>query len=537
MNPLTGSDSYKQCHWKLYPEGIEEVYSNTTPRKSRVEGSDQIVVFGLQYFIKKYLIKEWDDNFFNKPVDEVLTKYKRIINNHLGPNVINQDNIRYLHSLGYLPVRIKALPEGSLCPVGVPAFTIVNTDTRCAWLTNFLETISQTVTWLPMTSATTAMRFRRLFDQYAVRTGGDLSFTQWQGHDFSMRGMSSFESAQVSGAAHLLSFTGSDTIPAIEFLEEYYGANVEKELISASVTASEHSIQCAYSEEGVDDESAYIQAMLDAQPEGIVSIVCDGYDYWKLVTETLPKFKDQILARNGKVVIRPDTGDPVKIVTGYKVRDANWTSKIILNSIHRPDLYMNVFDDANDAIRCSDGVIITDQGETITEIEAKGSIQILFEIFGGQKNKRGYIELDPHIGLIYGDSITYERAEKICQNLLDKGFTTTCWVAGIGSYTYQLVTRDTYGFACKCTNVVINGKSKAIFKSPKTGDGTKKSAKGYLRVDRVLHPKFGDELILVQNCSKEEEEGGELQVVFENGILMKDFTLAEIRKRLLDGVT
>jgi len=418
----------------------------------------------------------------------------------------------------------------------VPLVNIVKTDTKCAWLTNFLETISQTVTWLPMTSATTAMRFRRLFDQYAVRTGGDLSFTQWQGHDFSMRGMSSFESAQVSGAAHLLSFTGSDTIPAIEFLEEYYGANIEKELISASVTASEHSIQCAYSEDGVDDESAYIQAMLDAQPEGIVSIVCDGYDYWKLVTETLPKFKDQILARNGKVVIRPDTGDPVRIVTGYNVKDIEQDSDWVFDrqSIQRMDYHVKLFEETNDAVRCSDGVIITNTGEIITETEAKGSIQILFEIFGGQKNNRGYIELNPHIGLIYGDSITYERADRICKNLMNKGFATTCWVAGIGSYTYQLVTRDTYGFACKCTNVVINGKSKAIFKSPKTGDGMKKSAKGYLRVDRVPHPKIGDELVLVQNCTKEEESGGELKTVFENGVLVKEFTLAEIRRRLAD---
>jgi nicotinamide phosphoribosyltransferase len=525
MSPLIGSDSYKQCHWKLYPEGIEEVYSNTTPRKSRVEGSDRVVVFGLQYFFKKYLIRVWNEGFFNKPIDEVLTKYKRIINNHLGPNVVNESNIRYLHSLGYLPVRIKALPEGSLCPIGVPVFTIVNTDTKCAWLTNFLETISQTILWLPMTTATTAMRFRRLFDKYARETGGDLSFTPWQGHDFSMRGMSSFESAQVSGAAHLLSFTGSDTIPAIEFLEEYYGANVEKELISASVTASEHSIQCAYSEEGVDEETAYIQAMLDAQPEGIVSIVCDGYDYWKLITETLPKFKDQILARNGKVVIRPDTGDPVKIVTGYRVKDIDLSSSDFIKYMSKP--FSDMYNQDEDAFRCTDGVIINLDGDTISEVEAKGSIQILYEIFGGKKNSKGYIELAPQIGLIYGDSITYDRADKICENLMTKGFVTTCWVAGIGSYTYQFVTRDTYGFACKCTNVVIQGKSKPIFKSPKTGDGMKKSARGYLSVVRV-----NGELTLRQNCSKEEEEQGELKVVFENGKLVKEFTLDEIRKRL-----
>jgi len=529
MNPLTGSDSYKQCHWKLYPQGIEEVYSNTTPRKSRVKDSNEVVVFGLQYFIKKYLIDEWGANFFEKPIEDVMEEYKRIVENHLGKNVVNDENIRYLHSLGYMPVRIKALPEGSLCPVGVPVYTIVNTDPKCAWLTNFLETISQTVTWLPMTSATTAMRFRKLFDRYAIQTGGFLPFTMWQGHDFSMRGMSSFESSQVSAAAHLLSFRGSDTIPAIEFLEQYYGANVEKELISASVTASEHSIQCAYSENGVDDESAYIQAMLDAQPEGIVSIVCDGYDYWKLVTETLPKFKDQIMARNGKVVVRPDTGDPVKIVTGYNVKNVKRDSASVFKSIHSIDTHIELFEETNDAVRCSDGVIITNSGEIITEIEAKGSIQILFEIFGGQKNEKGYIELDPHIGLIYGDSITYERANQICQNLMDKGFATTCWVAGIGSYTYQLVTRDTYGFACKCTHVVINGKPKSIFKSPKTGDGMKKSAKGYLSVQKV-----DGKLVLVQDCSKEEEATGELKTVFENGVLVRDFTLAEIRKRLED---
>ena len=526
ISPLLCSDSYKQCHHRLYPSNLEYMYSNTTPRYSRVDGVNEVVVFGTQYFVEEYLIKQWDEEFFNKPIEEVLTEYHRVIDNHLGPGVINDDNIRYLHSLGYLPIHLKALPEGTLCPIGVPLMTITNTDPKCVWLTNFLETISQTVTWLPITSATTAHNFRKLLNKWAQETSDSPDFVQWQGHDFSLRGMSSFESGCVSGAAHLLSFTGSDSIPSIKFLEKYYGADVTKELISGSVAASEHSVAATYFEE-TDNEDSYIQGMLDAVPKGIVSIVADTYDYWKLISENLITFKDKIMGRNGKVVIRPDTGDPVRIVCGYQITETSYSLDDLLDKSIRQTAYIKLWDDV-DCYYTSDGRYLTRDGE-ITALEAKGSIQVLYDIFGGNVNSKGYIELDPHIGLIYGDSITYSRCERICELLAQKGFASTNVVYGIGSYTYQYATRDVYSLACKATWVQVGGLAKPIFKDPKTGDDKKKSAKGLLRVNRV-----NGTLVLKDNCTPEEECGGELITVFKDGVQHNKCSLLQIRRRLND---
>ena len=525
MLPLLASDSYKQCHHRLYPSNLELMYSNTTPRHSRVEGVNEVVVFGTQYFVEEYLINHWDNDFFNKPIDSILKEYHRIIDNHLGTGVINDDNIRYLHSLGYLPIHLKALPEGTLCPMGIPLMTIINTDAKCAWLTNFIETISQTVTWLPITSATTAYNFKKLLTSWAEETSDSPEFVQWQGHDFSMRGMSSFESCQVSGGAHLLSFTGSDSIPAICFLEKYYGADVTKELISGSVAASEHSIQCTYFDNG-DNENLYIQGMLDAVPNGIVSIVADGYDYWKLISENLITFKDKILSRNGKVVIRPDSGDPVKIVSGYFPKEVPYSLAMIRTMGMAMTAHDKLWDGTHDAILTTDGHYLDITHQELTLDEVNGSIITLYNIFGGFLNSKGYIELDPHIGLIYGDSITYDRANKICDRLVQKGFASTNVVYGIGSYTYQYVTRDTFSLACKATWVKVGGVAKSIFKDPKTG-GNKKSAKGLLRVNRV-----GNTLVLQNDCTPEEEQGGELITIFKDGVQSNKVSLREIREKL-----
>ena len=530
--PLLISDSYKQGHHRLYPKNIEYVASNMTGRSTRVEGQEFVVVFGIRYFVKKYLIDAWEE-FFNTPIEDVLKEYHRVIDNHLGPNVISDENVRYLHSLGYLPIKMKSLPEGTKCPIGVPICTFINTDPKCAWLTNFLETISQTILWKPMTSATTAYRYRQLLDEYADETSDCPEFVTWQGHDFSMRGTDSLEGCQTSGMAHLLSFTGTDTIPAIIAAEEYYGADIEKELIGCSVTASEHSIQCSYFDETSEDEHAYIQAMLDAQPEGIVSIVSDGYDYWKMITETFPSFKDKILARKGKVVVRPDTGDPVKIVTGYFVKDTDYTSGYIKHLVKtatgRFEFGLYCFNDGNDAIKTKDGIYMDEECNILTEAEVRGTIAILAEHFGAVKNSKGYYELNPAIGCIYGDSITFERASKICERLMLKGYASTNIVFGIGSYTYQYVTRDTYGFAFKATWVQVGGKEKAIFKDPKTGDGKKKSAKGLLK---VYLDKKGN-IVYKDNCTKAEEETGLLMPVFVDGKEYNIPSFKEIRERLL----
>jgi nicotinamide phosphoribosyltransferase len=486
INPMHLCDGYKCDHRRQYPAGTEYVYSNFTPRQSRVEGVNQIVFFGLQYFIKEYLIDRWNKGFFNKPEAEILKAYKRRMDNYLGPNAIPCEHILELHRLGYLPIRIKALPEGTLVPIGVPPLTIINTMPKFFWLTNYFETLMSNILWKPITSATTAFLYRLRFEEYAKKTGYDRSFIQWQGHDFSFRGMGGNEDALMSGAGHLLSFTGTDTIPAIDFLEMYYNADSDKELIGGSVPATEHSVMCMGEKES--EINTIKRLITELYPNGIVSIVSDTWDFWKVMTEYLPALKSEILARNGRVVIRPDSGDPVKIVCGDNESSFSM----------------------------------------ISEAQAKGAYELLWDTFGGKINSKGYKELDPHVGLIYGDSITFGRQYEILKQLEAKGFAFSNGVLGIGSYTYVYVTRDTYGFAMKATWGQVNGVAKDIYKNPKTDSGFKKSAKGLL----MVYADANGVLRLKDQCTPEEERMGLLEVVFEDGKLVRETSLSEIRGRL-----
>ncbi|BDD02633.1 nicotinate phosphoribosyltransferase [Aureibacter tunicatorum] len=483
MNPLLFTDGYKVDHRRQYPENTSLVYSNWTPRKSRMEGIDEVVFFGLQYFIKRYILDEFQANFFNKSEDEVCNKYQRRINAYLGESSVGIEHIRALHRLGYIPIVIKALPEGVSVPMRVPMFTMYNTQPEFFWLTNYFETLISTTVWLPCTSATIAKQFRGLLDSYAVETSSVPEFTDWQGHDFSMRGMAGLEAAQISAAGHLLSFKGTDTIPAIDFLEQYYNADSEKEIIGGSVSATEHSVMCMGTDTGEKD--TFVRLIKEIYPKGIVSIVSDTWDLWKVLNEYLPELKEEILSREGKVVIRPDSGDPADIICGNPSAE-NSTAQ-------------------------------------------KGVIESLWDTFGGTINGKGYKELDPHIGAIYGDSITLERAEDICERLKAKGFASTNVVFGIGSFTYQYNTRDTFGFAMKATYGEINGEGREIFKNPITDDGTKKSAKGLLKV-----VKENGAYKLVDQVNWDDESTGELKEVFRNGKLLINTSLKEIKKRIFE---
>lgn len=476
MNPLLLTDFYKVSHPFQYPKGTTLVYSNLTPRKSRLDIS-KMTFFGLQYFIKEYLIKQFNENFFNKPKEEIMKDYKRRITTSLGSDLQSYEHIEKLHDLGYLPIKIKALPEGTSVNMRVPVLTVVNTLPEYFWLTNFIESLMSSILWQPCTSATIAKDYRRILDIYAKETGIHQDFVQWQGHDFSFRGMSSLESSMSSGMAHLLSFTGTDTIPAIYALEKYYNANAEKELIGGSVPATEHAIMCSGSKDC--EIETFKRLITEIYPNGIVSIVSDTWDLWKVCTEYLVELKDIIMSRDGKVVIRPDSGDPVDIICGDP------------------------------------------KGKT--ENERKGVIELLWDVFGGTVTDEGYKLLDSHIGAIYGDSITRDRAISICERLMKKGFASQV-VFGIGSYTYQYNTRDTFGTAMKATYVEVNGEGREIFKDPVTDDGTKKSATGLLCVK-----KENGEYVLKDKCTWEEESTGELQTVFLDGALLKDYTLSEIR--------
>jgi len=532
MNPLLLTDFYKVHHNKMYPEGMTKLYSNFTPRKSRIPGVDKVVFFGLQHFILEYLIKKFDDEFFKKAtyrhegrvtlvnlaIEGGRQAAKREMSKNYAKHIgVDTKHIEALWDLGYLPIEIKAVPEGTQVPIGVPCFTITNTHPDFGWLTNYLETLISCMMWQPITSATIAYEYKKLLTKYALETTGSADFVQWQGHDFSMRGMSSVESAILSGMGHLLSFTGTDTIPAIYQLEESYNA---EGLIGASVPATEHSVMCMGQKES---EIETFKRLLNLYPTGILSVVSDTWDLWRVLCEYLPAIKDQILAREGKLVIRPDSGDPVDILCGHGV-----SRRIVEKGSQK------ILDKGTDfSFLCSDEIFTkTDLKDGYKPYdykpEHKGVIELLWDTFGGTTNKYGYKELDFHIGAIYGDSITLDRAKAICERLKAKGFASTNVVLGIGSYTYQYNTRDTFGFAMKATYGEVNGEGREIFKDPITDDGTKKSKKGLLMVGYDE-----DGLMQVRDQQTwEQEKSGILETVFKDGKLVKTTTLEEIRNRL-----
>ncbi|AWW34684.1 nicotinate phosphoribosyltransferase [Mannheimia varigena] len=469
-------DFYKTSHRIQYPEGSQFLYSTFTPRSNaKAPFLHRVVSFGFQAFIMKYLIHYFNDNFFSRSEFEVVTEYTRFIADTLQIED-SGEHIAQLHQLGYLPIRIKAIPEGKSVAIKVPMMTIENTHPDFFWLTNYLETLINVSLWQPITSASIAFAYRKALMQFSEKTCDDNSHLPFQSHDFSMRGMSSLESAETSGAGHLTSFLGTDTIPAISFVEAYYGS---KNLIGTSIPASEHSVMSSH---GVDELPTF-RYLMSKYPNDMLSIVADTTDFWHNITVNLPLLKAEILARpeSAKIVIRPDSGDFFAIICGDATAE--------------------------------------------TEHERKGLIECLWDIFGGKINNKGYKVLNPHIGAIYGDGVTYEKMVKILGGLEAKGFASSNIVFGVGAQTYQRNTRDTLGFAIKATSITINGVEKAIFKAPKTDDGLKKSQKGRVKV--ITLENYVDGLTALDDFSDDL-----LEVVFENGKLVKETNFDEIRQNI-----
>jgi nicotinamide phosphoribosyltransferase len=486
MNPLFLTDGYKTGHHQQYPKGTTLVYSNFTPRSNKYApaGCAHVVSFG-QQMVMQQIHEAFEKEFFSKPKDEVCGEMKRELSMYLGTDY-DVTHFEFLHDLGYLPIAVKALPEGSLVPMKVPVLTIYNTHPDFYWITNYLETIISNLLWKPMTSATIAHEYRKVLTKWQEKTDAERGwFIDWQGHDFSMRGMDSVDAVISSGLGHLTSFSGTDSLPAIYGARKHYGAT---EFVGGSVNATEHSVMCAG---GKEDEVETFRRLLETYPAGILSVVSDTWDLWKVCTEHVVTLKDEIMNRDGKLVIRPDSGDPVEILCGKKWNDEQ-----------------NPYDENVDAIE-------------------KGVVELLWDVFGGTINEQGYKVLDPHIGAIYGDSITIARADEICARLEAKGFASTNVVLGIGSFTYQYNTRDTFGFAMKATYVEVNDEGREIFKDPITDDGTKKSATGLLHVTTA-----NNEYMLVDKVSWAEEDGGELQVIYYDGEFENQTTLMEIKNRL-----
>jgi len=482
--PLHMTDAYKTDHRRQLPPMTSHIYENFVPRSSRIPGIEEIVFFGLQYFLKEYLDYGWNRKFFEQPVDKVVRAYRRRLDHLLGKDAVPMDHVYALHRLGHLPVRICAVPEGTLVPMQVPSFTSESTHDDFAWVPGFLETISSCTVWGPCTSATTAHNYRLMADRFERKTGSAPGMTPYLCHDFSPRGMFGLEAACMSGAAHMLSWQGSDSIPAIDFHEAYYGADCEVDIIGQSIPATEHMVMCAG---GKANERETVRRILtEIYPSGPVAVVLDTWNFFHAVTVILSSLRAEIMGRTGKLVVRPDSGDPVKIIVG-------------------------------------------DPDAPIGSPEHCGLIVLLAEIFGYTTNEKGYKELDSHIGAIYGDSITLGRQREILEGLAAKGFAASCVVLGVGSFSYQYVTRDTFGFAIKATECVVGGETRQIFKDPVT-DRAKKSLRGRVRVERDatgrLYARFP--------VTREEDlrPGNVLQPVFEDGKLLNQVTFREIRERL-----
>ncbi|MDR1300781.1 MAG: nicotinate phosphoribosyltransferase [Candidatus Nomurabacteria bacterium] len=452
---FNATDHYKFIHEGQYPKEITKMLVAHTPRKSRIEGCEYAVFFGLQGQLHE-LHYEWQENFFDLPEDYVISRIKDQIdctyaktNPEMAANY-DYEHIRALHQLGYLPILVRALPEGTFVPtpygedsrfaaeVRVPMFTVENTHRDFWWLPGYLETNLECRIWQPVTVATIATVYRAILDRYAALTSDTPEKVFMQAGDFSMRGMGGPEAAYRCAGGHLLSFGVSSTVEARDYLMQYYDAPPD---INAYGPSTEHSVMCAY---GRNELTAYRELINRVYPSGNVTIVSDSYDFWGLVANILPAINEEVAKRPGKVSIRPDSGDPV------------------LNLCGSPDS-----DDP---------------------YERKGLVECLYDLGGGHVNLKGYKVLAPYWGATYGDAITMESAEEICRRLMAKGFDTTNVVLGIGSYTYQMVTRDTLGQAYKAVAMIKDGEYVEIYKDPKTdrvaGHNFKKSQRGLLAVVR-----------------------------------------------------
>lgn len=498
--PLLFADAYKVSHEGFQPKGTEYIYSNFTARTgkylpvNKTYHDNKTILFGVQGFIKEFLIETFNADFFDKPKEVVIKAVKRRFDTYFGKDVVDMARFDELHDLGYLPIKIKALPEGATVPYKVPYLTIINTHPKFAWLTNYLETILSCELWKPCYIATYMREVRKMCLRFTNLTCDNDFHMPFQMHGFEFRGMSGRFDSMVCGAAFLLHSNGTDTIPAVDFLESYYNADAEKEFIACSIPASEHAVSSLGT--ALETELEFFRkAVTQYYPTGLVSLVSDTYDYFKVITDFATELKQDILNRKpnslglAKVVFRPDSGDQVKVICG--------------------DL---------DAPKDSP--------------EFKGSVECLWEVFGGTVNSKGYKVLNDRVGLILGDGCTFPIIENILVGLRNKGFASSNIVFGIGSYSLNMASRDSIGAAQKATWAQVDGVGYDLFKAPKTDDGMKKSAKGLLQV----YIDENGEYALKDQCTPEEEQSGELKTVFENGKLLIDWTLDEIRQRIRDNI-
>lgn len=481
INPMLLMDFYKAVHSDMLNSKMTKSMSYYTPRMSRVGRWNKVVMFGLQMFCKTWLIDYFNDYFFNMPKDEVVGEYKRVLDASLGAGIYNYHKIEKLHDLGYLPIEIIALPEGTVVPVHVPMFGITNTHPDFAWLPQALESLISAEMWYPQITATVGKTYREIVNKYYDITCEDNVSRERALGAFDFRGDMCVDAALKAGAGWCMSFVNTATVPVIPYLEEMFNADCTKEEVAFGAVSTEHFVMCSnYAVDG--DEETFLRKMLtELYPDTSFSCVLDSYDYWNVIDNILPKLHREIMEHSGCMLMRGDSGDCVEVVT-----------------------------------------------KTVFK---------LWEQFGGTVNSKGYKVLDPHVKAIYGDSITVQRCEEIYQILMENGFACSNVALGVGSFSMHCIeennvlkpfTRDTFSSCIKACYAEVDGKCYPIFKNPKDG-GFKKSQKGLCYVYRNEN---GELAYKDEYTSENIPDGNLLETVFKDGKLIKEYTLKEIRERL-----
>jgi nicotinamide phosphoribosyltransferase len=462
-NLILMADAYKYSHHKLYYPGTSKVFSYLESRGGKF---DRTVFYGLQYFIKEYLEGV---AFTQQDLDEASPFLEAVFGRD---DVYDKSKFQYIldkHN-GYLPVRIKAVPEGSVIPTRNVLMTIENTDPNCYWLPNFLETLLMQV-WYPSTVATVSREVKKVITEYYQQTAseGAEAGIEMVLNDFGYRGVSSVESAGLGGSAHLVNFSGSDNLAGSVLARDYYNTQT---IFGKSIPATEHSICTLLGEEG---ERKVFEHVLETFPNGIVACVSDSYNIFRACEEYWgAALKDKVLERDGTLVIRPDSGDPIQTL-------------------------LKVF-------------------------------EILFDKFAYTTNEKGYKVLPPQIRVIQGDGVNYDAIKQMYAALAQHQISAENLVLGMGGALLQKLDRDTQQFALKCSYAEVDGQAVEVQKRPTEMDSEgnitssfKKSKGGKLKLIKQ------DNSYQTVQVHEYQEAQDELVTVFENGKLVKEYTFEAVR--------
>lgn len=458
QNPAVMTDSYKAGHYKQYPPGTTQIMSYF---EARGDGTEQVVFFGLQCILLKHFVGQ-------VITQEMLDEATKFWAAHFGrDDVFNREGWQYIidkHG-GRLPIAIWAVGEGTPVNTSNVMMKVWNTDPKCYWLTNWLETILVQA-WYPTTIATNSREIKKVIASYLEETG-DPAGLPFKLHDFGYRGVSCDEQAGIGGMAHLVNFMGTDTVKGIVYANEYYNSG----MCGFSIPASEHSTMTSW---GKEHEVDAFRNMLDINPSGLVACVSDSYDIYKACEKYWGEdLKDQIMNRDGTLVVRPDSGDPVEVT-------------------------LRVF-------------------------------EILWDKFGGETNDKGYRVLDPHIRMIQGDGIDAAMVIEILESFKRNKISADNIAFGSGGGLLQKFDRDTYRFAFKCCQIIVDGESRGVSKAPIAGSKPSKAG------DLVLIEGAGENAGNFGTSTREEANAyglnDAMELVFLNGELMRHDDFDVVRKR------